>query len=195
MSILDYQNIVTAISISSALIEQLQLLLHTKNYSETSHYAIAYYFLLSSKELYINNDFYLHQHLAIEERHTKKNYPIRFAENLTDYLTKIYKNPEKYSVAFGLTEHKKLAKLLCSIKRNFGNDFIYFCRITVTRKKDKQNKIISNTKELEILNRDLKETINDLYYNHGLYYLDVEWDNGIIEKIITSFPFKNATPY
>lgn len=111
------------------------------------------------------------------------------------YLDRIIKKPENYGATFGLDEHKKLAKLLCSIKRNFGNDFIYFCRITVTRKKDKQNKIISNTKELEILNRDLKETINDLYYNHGLYYLDVEWDNGIIEKIITSFPFKNATPY
>ena len=107
MSILDYQNIVTAISISSALIEQLQLLLHTKNYSETSHYAIAYYFLLSSKELYINNDFYLHQHLAIEERHTKKNYSIRFKKTFINYLS----NPEKEKKTTKKMLMRKLRKL------------------------------------------------------------------------------------
>ncbi len=115
--------------------------------------------------------------------------------NANAYLDRIIKKPEEYGAAFGLNEHKKLAKLLCSTKKNFGNDFIYFCRITATRKKDKKNKVISDPKELEILDRDLKETINDLYYNHGLYYLDVELDNGTIERIITSFPFKDATPY
>ncbi len=115
--------------------------------------------------------------------------------NANAYLDRIIKKPEEYGAAFGLNEHKKLAKLLCSIKKNSGNDFIYFCRITATRKKDKKNNLISDPKELEILDRDLKETINDLYYNHGLYYLDVELDNGTIERIITSFPFKDATPY
>ncbi len=115
--------------------------------------------------------------------------------NANAYLDRIIKKPEEYGAAFGLNEHKKLAKLLCSTKKNFGNDFIYFCRITATRKKDKKNKVISDPKELEILDRDLKETINDLYYNHGLYYLDVELDNGTIERIITSFPFEDATPY
>lgn len=115
--------------------------------------------------------------------------------NANAYLDRIIKKPEEYGAAFGLNEHKKLAKLLCSTKKNFGNDFIYFCRITTTRKKDKQNNLISDPKELEILDRDLKETINDLYYNHGLYYLDVELDNGIIERIITSFPFENAISY
>lgn len=115
--------------------------------------------------------------------------------NANAYLDRIIKKPEEYGAAFGLNEHKKLAKLLCSTKKNWGNDFIYFCRITATRKKDKQNNLISDPKELEILDRDLKETINDLYYNHGLYYLDVESNNGIIERIITSFPFENAISY
>lgn len=115
--------------------------------------------------------------------------------NANAYLDRIIKKQEEYGAAFGLNEHKKLAKLLYSTKKNWGNDFIYFCRITATRKKDKQNNLISDSKELEILERDLKETINDLYYNHGLYYLDVELDNGIIERIITSFPFENAIPY
>lgn len=115
--------------------------------------------------------------------------------NANAYPDRIIRKQEEYGAAFGLNEHKKLAKLLCSTKKNFGNDFIYFCRITATRKKDKKNKLISDPKELEILDRDLKETINDLYYNHGLYYLDVELDNGIIERIITSFPFEDAISY
>lgn len=463
MSILDYQNIVTTVSISPALVEQLQLLIHTKNHSKTIRFGIAYYFLISPKDLYINDDFCLRQLLSAEERHTKKNYSIRFEENFTchfpnlkeenketqekqekkhnisniinhilaatlyllknmkenkttdkttheitnktsdkvtdeitnknsykplihilgskwdvrmrdaidkifttsnidwetsvetcagalgihmnhchaelqiindddwnkmnlyraikespeelilkmicipvdrntfnelkkeaakekkqlkqskirlsskidinaaarylylnivsfrhmgntflntikeenyretlsriysfheklkdtvideknifkiinkyrknpntlfivdpnylnanAYLDRIIKKPEEYGAAFGLNEHKKLAKLLCSTKKNWGNDFIYFCRITATLKKDKQNNLVSDTKELEILDRDLKETINDLYYNHGLYYLDVKLDNGIIERIITSFPFEDAISY
>lgn len=113
------------------------------------------------------------------------------------YLDRIIKKPENYGATFGLDEHKKLAKLLCSIKKNSGNDFIYFCRITVTRKKDKKNKVISDPEELKILDRDLKEKINDLFYKfkQHLYYFDVELDNGTIEGIITSFPFKDATPY
>lgn len=113
------------------------------------------------------------------------------------YLDRIIKKPENYGAAFGLDEHKKLAKLLCSIKKNSGNDFIYFCRITATRKKDKKNKVISDSEELKILDRDLKEKITDLFYKfkQHLYYFDVELDNGTIERIITSFPFKDATPY
>ena len=113
------------------------------------------------------------------------------------YLDRTIKKPENYGATFGLDEHKKLAKLLCSIKKNSGNDFIYFCRITATRKKDKKNKVISDPEELKILDRDLKEKINDLFYKfkQHLYYLDVELDNGTTERIITSFPFKDATPY
>ena len=83
MSILDYQNIVTTVSISPARIEQLQLLIHTKNNSKTIRFGIAYYFLISPKDLYINDDFCLRQLLSAEERHTKKNYSIRFEENFT----------------------------------------------------------------------------------------------------------------
>ena len=41
------------------------------------------------------------------------------------------------------------------------------------------------------------KTINDLYYkyNHSLYYLNTELNNGTIEKIIKSFSFKGTTPY
>jgi len=64
-------------------------------------------------------------------------------------------------------------------------------------KKDKKNKVISDSEELKILDRDLKEKITDLFYKfkQHLYYFDVELDNGIIERIITSFPFENAISY
>lgn len=103
MSILDYQNIVTTVSISPALVEQLQLLLHTKNYSETIRYGIAYYFLISPKDLYIKDDFCLRQLLSAKECHTKKNYSIRFEENFTCH----FPNPKE--------ENNKKIKIMTKI--------------------------------------------------------------------------------
>lgn len=88
---------------------------------------------------------------------------------------------------FGLKEHKRLAKLLRSVKKN-NNDFIYFCRITAPRQY--QNK--ENSEEYNI---DMKGCIDDLYYGYGLYYIDVELDSTTTERIITSFKFDGAVPY
>lgn len=115
--------------------------------------------------------------------------------NANAYQERMIRNPEKYGKAFGLAEHTKLAQLLRRIKEADHNDFIYFCRITATRKKDKNNQAVSTPEELKLADRDLHETINDLYYGFGFYFCDIELDNGTTERIITSFPFQGATPY
>ncbi len=99
---------------------------------------------------------------------------------------------EAHGKKFDLKEHKKLAKLLRLAKENNGNDFIYFCRITATRRKNKFNQIVSTEKELRKNDNHMRGCIEDLYYGHGFYYKDVELDNGTIERIITSFPFEGA---
>lgn len=114
--------------------------------------------------------------------------------------TNVYKgrsvsNETSHGKNFDLAEHKKLANLLWLVKKNNGNDFIYFCRITVTRKKNKENQIISTAKDLELGDKDLLGTVDDLYFGKEFYYVDVELDEGTIERIITSFPFEGATEY
>ena len=107
MSILDYQNNIMTVSLCPALVELLQSLLHTKNYSETIFHGIAYYFFLSPNDLYINDDFYLRQYLSEEERHTKKNYSIRFKKTFINYLS----NPEKEKKTTKKMLMRKLRKL------------------------------------------------------------------------------------
>lgn len=114
--------------------------------------------------------------------------------------TNVYKgrsvsNETSHGKNFDLAEHKKLANLLWLVKKNNCNDFIYFCRITVTRKKNKENQIISNEKDLKLGDKDLLGTIDDLYFGKGFYFTDVGLDNGTIERIITSFPFDGAISY
>ena len=108
--------------------------------------------------------------------------------------TNVYKNRTivtntKHGKHFGFEEHKRLAKMLRSIK----GDFIYFCRITATRYKKNEpletSEVISR-KDTEMLGR-----IDDLYWGYGFYYIDVPLNNGTIERIITSFDFNGATPY
>lgn len=101
----------------------------------------------------------------------------------------------EHGLEFGWKEHQKLAKLLRLIKEKDGNDFIYFCRTTATRKKNQMNQIIITEKALQANDRHMQGMVDDLYYGHGFYYLDVELDNGTIERIITSFPFEGATLY
>lgn len=89
---------------------------------------------------------------------------------------------------FGEAEHKNLANLLYLVKKNNGNDFIYFCRITASKKDQSK----SNAAEFNI---HMKGRIDDLYYDHRFYYVDVELDDTTTERIITSFPFEGATSY
>lgn len=97
---------------------------------------------------------------------------------------------------FGYTEHVQLAKLLRETHQKYGNDFIFFCRITITRKKNQQTKAIMNIAELDTGDRHMRGRIDDLYWGYGYYFIDVPYDNfGTIERIITSFPFEGATAY
>lgn len=111
------------------------------------------------------------------------------------YISRNIRQEAEHGADFGWAEHKKLAKLLRMVKENNHNDFIYFCRITATRRKNKQNEIISSDEELESSDKHMKGRIDDLYFGHGFYFLDVELDKGTIERIITTFPFEDALPY
>lgn len=115
------------------------------------------------------------------------------------YEKRITHNTPTYGKGFGLEQHKELAKLLLNIKKNNGNDFIYFCRITVTRHKDQKTKKIKQTPE-ELTSPDniLERKIDSLYWGKGFYYIDVKPANlndGTIERIITSFYFEGAKEY
>ncbi len=106
---------------------------------------------------------------------------------------------EKYNEEkskFGYTEHVQLAKLLHETHQKYDNDFIFFCRITITRKKNQQTKAIMNIKELDTGDRHMRGRIDDLYWGHGYYFIDIPYDSdGTIERIITSFSFEGATLY
>ncbi len=89
---------------------------------------------------------------------------------------------------FGQKEHDHLANLLRLVKQNNKNDFIYFCRITAPHK-------YQNEENFEEYNIDMKGCIDDLYYGHGFYYVDVILNPTTTERIITSFKFDGATLY
>ena len=145
MSILDYQNIVTTVSISPALIEQLQLLIHTKNHSKTIRFGIAYYFLISPKDLYINDDFCLRQLLSAEERHTKKNYSIRFEENFTCH----FPNPKEEN---NETQEKQ------EKKHNISNIINHILAATLY--------LLKNMKKIKLLIKLLMKLLIKLLTNH-----------------------------
>lgn len=97
---------------------------------------------------------------------------------------------------FAYREHVELARLLRETHQKYDNDFIYFCRTTITRVKDQKTKDITNLGELDTGDRHLQGKIDDLYWGYGFYYIDVPYDkDGTIERIITSFEFDGATPY
>jgi len=97
---------------------------------------------------------------------------------------------------FDYKKHLELAELLHKTHAERGNDFIYFCRITVTRKHDQKTKAITNSAELDIGDRHMEGRIDDFYCGYEYYYIDVPYDkDGTTERIITSFPFNGATPY
>ena len=81
-------------------------------------------------------------------------------------------------------------------KEGKNNDFIYFCRITATRKKDQKTKEITNRANLPAEDRHMEGMIDDLYWGYGFYYIDIPYGtDGTIERIITSFKFNKAKEY
>lgn len=113
--------------------------------------------------------------------------------------TNVYKNDilTLQNREFGYKEHVKLAKLLRQItKEGKNNDFIYFCRITATRKKNQKTKKTTNLASLPAEDRHMEGMIDDLYWGHGFYYIDIPYGtDGTIERIITSFKFNEAKEY
>lgn len=97
-------------------------------------------------------------------------------------------NAKPDNTKFGEAEHEELAHLLYLAKKNNGNDFIYFCRITAAKRDQKK----PNAEEWD---RHMKGRIDDLYYNHGFYYIDVDLDDATTERIITTFPFEDKQQY
>lgn len=97
---------------------------------------------------------------------------------------------------FGYREHVELARLLREAHQKYGNDFIFFCRTTITRVKDQKTKDITNLGKLDTGDRHIQGIIDDLYWGYGFYYIDIPYDkDGTIERIITSFEFDGAIPY
>lgn len=113
------------------------------------------------------------------------------------YEKRLVSHEPSYGKGFGMEQHKKLSGLLRRIKQKDGNDFIYFCRVTVPRTKNQKTKECKNTpEELRKMDRDLELEIGRLYCGHGFYYTDVHTlSDGTVERIITSFNFDGATPY
>lgn len=108
----------------------------------------------------------------------------------------VYKNrtlgtETDYGKEFGWKEHQRLAQELRSIKGNF----IYFCRITASRRKNQQNELIDPPETLHRKDVEMLGRIDDLYWGYDFHYLDVPLDDGTIERIITSFSFDGSTPY
>ena len=108
---------------------------------------------------------------------------------------RVLKEDKNHGKRFGLKEHQRLAKMLRKTHACYRNDFIFFCRLTATRKKNRKNQIISTVNEILERDRHIEGTIDDLYRGYGFYYIDVSLDEGTIERIITTFTFDGATEY
>lgn len=115
----------------------------------------------------------------------------------TGYKDRVVTEEPAYGMEFGLKQHRDLARLLRNIKQKNGNDFMYFCRITVNREVDQTTKNPKKSKkELEQEDKRLKRKIDRLYPGYDLYYLDVQTlSDGTIERIITTFPFEGKQQY
>lgn len=116
--------------------------------------------------------------------------------NVYEATLVIDKKYDKEKRKFGYKEHEKLAKLLRKTHQQYRNDFILFCRVTVTRKHDQKTKRITNYAELDSGDRHMQGRIDDLFWGYNFYYVDVPYDkDGTVERIITSFNFNGATLY
>lgn len=102
-----------------------------------------------------------------------------------------YLNTHAYSSNLTDEAHERLSKRLLTLCKKGTRDFLYFCRITDGHNKSDPNEQILKQKNDQIIHG----LIDDLYFGHSLYYIDIPLNDGVIERIITSFPFKDAKSY
>lgn len=103
-----------------------------------------------------------------------------------------YLETKAYSHNLTYADHCKLSKRLLHLHQKNGHDFVYFCRVTARH--DHKDDAAKQAKKVQ---NDLimKGQIDDMYYGHGLFFIDIPLDNGVIERIIASFRFEGATLY
>lgn len=138
----------------------------------------------------------LHTRLLNTQIHKRDIFYTLSGKNLPDGRTLLIVDPpyiktKAYHQNLSRSKHRKLATRLQNLCRKGTFDLVYFCRITAGH--DKADPAQQAKKELNDV--IMKGLVDDLYYNHDLFFIDVPLDNGVIERIITSFPFEGATPY
>ena len=102
-----------------------------------------------------------------------------------------YLKTKAYRQNLTSNDHSSLATRLLNLCRKGTFDLVYFCRIT-----DGHDKHDPKQQALKLRNDIImKGRIDDLYYNHGLFFKDIPLDRGIIERIITSLYFTGPTTY
>lgn len=140
--------------------------------------------------------FALHARLQNTKIYKRDIFYTLSGKNLPDGRTLLLVDPpylgtKAYSQNLTSDEHSALATRLQNLCRTGTFDFVYFCRITAGH--DKADAAQQEKKELnDVITKGL---VDNLYYDHGLFFIDIPLDHGVIERIITSFPFESATPY
>lgn len=138
----------------------------------------------------------LHARLQNTQIHKRDIFKTLSNRNLPDGRTLLLVDPpylktKAYRQNLTSNDHSSLATRLLNLCRKGTFDLVYFCRIT-----DGHDKTDPEQQALKLRNDIImKGRIDDLYYNHGLFFKDIPLDHGIIERIITSFYFKGSTPY
>lgn len=138
----------------------------------------------------------LHTRLLNTQIHKRDIFYTLSGKNLPDGRTLLLVDPpylgtKAYSQNLTSDEHSALATRLQNLCQKGTFDLVYFCRITDGH--DKADAAQQAKKELKDI--IMKGLVDNLYYDHGLFFIDIPLDHGIIERIITSFHFDGALPY
>lgn len=138
----------------------------------------------------------LHARLQNTQIHKRDIFYTLSGKNLPDGRTLLLVDPpylgtKAYSQNLSHSKHRKLATRLQNLCRKGTLDLVYFCRVTDGH--DKTEAAQQAKKELNDV--IMKGLVDNLYFDHGLFFIDIPLDHGIIERIITSFHFDGALPY
>lgn len=138
----------------------------------------------------------LHARLRNTQIHKRDIFNTLSGKNLPDGRTLLIVDPpyiktKAYHQNLSRSKHRKLATRLQNLCRKGTFDLVYFCRVTDGH--DKADSAQQAKKELNDV--IMKGLIDNLYYDHGLFFIDIPLDDGVIERIITSFDFEDAKPY
>lgn len=138
----------------------------------------------------------LHARLQNTQIHKRDIFYTLSGKNLPDGRTLLIVDPpyiktKAYHQNLSRSKHRKLATRLQNLCRKGSFDLVYFCRVTDGH--DKADSAQQAKKELNDV--IMKGLIDNLYFNHDLFFIDVPLDHGVIERIITSFHFDGALPY